>query len=157
MDLMQLHPKVADDSGDLLRQMEPQDASEQQGFYSTTDMPTEMARVAMSEVLELLEAAEAKAMYGLAINWKPLQALTEALLDRGVLQVGWEAGCVGVGGGGGTVAYPVCGFWAVGRGEGEVWPGNEWKALQALLKLCWIWGCCRCVVQCSSSSEAMCW
>jgi hypothetical protein len=42
----------------------------------------------MSEVLELLEAAEAKAMYGLAINWKPLQALTEALLDRGVLQVG---------------------------------------------------------------------
>lgn len=51
-------------------------------------MPTEMARTAMSEVLELLEAAEAKAMYGLAINWKPLQALTEALLDRGVLQVG---------------------------------------------------------------------
>jgi hypothetical protein len=27
MDLMQLHPKVADDSGDLLRQMEPQDAA----------------------------------------------------------------------------------------------------------------------------------
>jgi len=87
MDLMQLHPKAADDGGDLLRQMEPKDASEQQGYYSTADMPTEMARVAMSEVLELLEAAEAKAMYGLAINWKPLQALTEALLDRGVLQV----------------------------------------------------------------------
>jgi len=43
--------------------------------------------VAMADVLELLEAAEAKAYYGLAINWKPLQALTQALLDRGVLQV----------------------------------------------------------------------
>lgn len=32
-------------------------------------------------------------MYGLAINWKPLQALTEALLDRGVLQV-WCGVCV---------------------------------------------------------------
>lgn len=47
---MQLHPKATDDGGDLLRQMEPQDSSEQQGYYSTTDMPTEMARVAMSEV-----------------------------------------------------------------------------------------------------------
>lgn len=43
-------------------------------------------------MLELLEAAEAKAMYGLAINWKPLQALTEALLERGVLQVGASGG-----------------------------------------------------------------
>lgn len=43
--------------------------------------------MALSEVLELLEAAEAKASYGLAINWKPLQALVDALLDRGVLQV----------------------------------------------------------------------
>ena len=49
-------------------------------------MPTEQARVALSEVVELLEAAEAKAYYGIAINWAPLQALTEALLDRGVLQ-----------------------------------------------------------------------
>ena len=40
----------------------------------------------MAEVIELLEAGEAKAYYGLAINWKPLQALVEALLDRGVLQ-----------------------------------------------------------------------
>jgi cell division protease FtsH len=46
------------------------------------------ARVALSDVLELLEAAEAKAAYGLAINWKPLQALVTALLERGVLQVG---------------------------------------------------------------------
>lgn len=41
----------------------------------------------MADVLELLEAAEAKAFYGLSINWKPLQALVEALLARGVLQV----------------------------------------------------------------------
>lgn len=46
----------------------------------------------MREVLELLEAAEAKAMYGLAINWKPLPVLTEALLDRRVLQVGGTVG-----------------------------------------------------------------
>jgi hypothetical protein len=52
--------------------------------------------------VELLEAAEAKAYYGLAINWKPFQALTEALLERGVLQVGGGWGAVGgVGGGGG--------------------------------------------------------
>jgi hypothetical protein len=50
MDLMQLHPKATDDGGDLLRQMEPPGAGEQQGYYSTTDMPTEMARVALSEV-----------------------------------------------------------------------------------------------------------
>ena len=49
------------------------------------------ARIAMAEVLELLEAGEAKAYYGLAINWKPLQALVQALLDRGVLQ-GREVG-----------------------------------------------------------------
>lgn len=47
----------------------------------------------MADVVELLEAAEAKAYYGLAINWKPLQALTQALLDRGVLQVG---GCAAI-------------------------------------------------------------
>jgi cell division protease FtsH len=52
--------------------------------------------VALSEVLEVLEAAEAKAYYGLAINWKPLQALAEALMDRGVLQVRARGG----GGGG---------------------------------------------------------
>lgn len=40
----------------------------------------------MADCVELLEAAEAKAYYGIAINWKPLQALTQALLDRGVLQ-----------------------------------------------------------------------
>ncbi len=55
------------------------------------------ARVAMADVVELLEAAEAKAYYGLAVNWAPLEALVKALLDRGVLQVG---GVVCVGGGG---------------------------------------------------------
>ena len=49
--------------------------------------PFLQARVATADVLELLEGAEAKAYYGLAINWKPLQALTQALLDRNVLQV----------------------------------------------------------------------
>jgi cell division protease FtsH len=36
-------------------------------------------------VVELLEAAEAKAYYGLAVNWAPLQALVDALLERSVL------------------------------------------------------------------------
>ncbi|KAG2437047.1 hypothetical protein HYH02_011309 [Chlamydomonas schloesseri] len=54
-------------------------------YYHTTDMSTEQARVALAEVVELLDAAEAKAMYGLAINWKALQALTQALLDRGTI------------------------------------------------------------------------
>ena len=48
--------------------------------------------VAFAEVVELLEAAEAKATYGLAINWKALQALTEALLERGTLQARGGAG-----------------------------------------------------------------
>lgn len=52
--------------------------------------------MALSEVLELLEAAEAKASYGLAINWKPLEALTQALLDRGVLQVSWVSAAAAV-------------------------------------------------------------
>uniref|UniRef100_A0A383VRP6 AAA+ ATPase domain-containing protein n=1 Tax=Tetradesmus obliquus TaxID=3088 RepID=A0A383VRP6_TETOB len=87
MDLMSLHPKASEDSsGDLLRTLEPKDASEEEFYYHASDMPTEMARVALSDVLELLEAAEAKAAYGLAINWKPLQALVDALLQRGVLQ-----------------------------------------------------------------------
>ncbi len=53
--------------------------------------PFFQARVALEEVLELLDGAEAKAMYGLAINWKPLQALTQALLDSGTLTVGGGA------------------------------------------------------------------
>lgn len=44
------------------------------------------ARVALADVVELLEAGEAKACYGLAINWKPLEALVEALIKYGVLQ-----------------------------------------------------------------------
>jgi hypothetical protein len=53
--------------------------------------PRCQARVALAEVVELLEAGEAKACYGIAINWKPMQALVDALMDRGVLQ-GEEVG-----------------------------------------------------------------
>lgn len=55
--------------------------------------------MALAEVVELLDAAEAKAMYGLAINWRALQALTQALLDRGTITVGRRRG--GDGGKGG--------------------------------------------------------
>lgn len=56
-------------------------------FFISYPLSPLQARVSLSEVVELLDAAEAKAMYGLAINWKPLEALTQALLDRGSLTV----------------------------------------------------------------------
>jgi hypothetical protein len=33
----------------------------------------------MADVLELLDGAEAKAYYGLAINWKPFEALVKVI------------------------------------------------------------------------------
>ena len=43
MDLMSLHPKASEDSsGDLLRTLEPKDASEEEFYYHASDMPTEM-------------------------------------------------------------------------------------------------------------------
>ncbi len=46
VDLMQLHPKAAEDTqGDLLRNMEPKDATEEEFYYHATDMPTEMVRL----------------------------------------------------------------------------------------------------------------
>lgn len=84
VDLMYVLDKQ-DNSGLMLKANEPK-APEEEMYYHATDMSTEQSRVAMADVVELLEAAEAKAYYGLAINWKPLEALVQALLDRGVLQ-----------------------------------------------------------------------
>lgn len=84
VDLMHV-ASTAKDDGMLLRTADSAAPSEQY-FYHATDMSTEQSRVAMAEVVELLEAGEAKAYYGLAVNWKPLQALIQALLNRGVLQ-----------------------------------------------------------------------
>eukprot|EP00877_Chromochloris_zofingiensis_P008651 jgi/Chrzof1/4039/Cz13g18040.t1 len=85
VDLM--HLKVTQrDSGNLLRSYEPKEQGEEEHYYHASDISTEQARVALAEVVELLEAAEAKAYYGLAINWAPLNALVDALLDKGVLQ-----------------------------------------------------------------------
>ena len=42
-------------------------------FFHYLSAPRTQARVAMADVVELLEGAEAKAYYGLAVNWKPLQ------------------------------------------------------------------------------------
>lgn len=58
---------------------------EDESYTQVADMSTEMARVAFAEVVELLEAAEAKAYYGLAMNWGALSALVDALLARGSL------------------------------------------------------------------------
>lgn len=77
---------IASCSDLLLTQTSDSAAPSEEYFYHATDMSTEQSRVAMAEVVELLEAGEAKAYYGLAVNWKPLQALVQALLDRGVLQ-----------------------------------------------------------------------
>mmetsp|Transcript_3123 Transcript_3123/g.6809 ORF Transcript_3123/g.6809 Transcript_3123/m.6809 type:complete len:1041 (+) Transcript_3123:95-3217(+) len=84
LDLMQVVANQQN-SGLMLRTSEPTSPDDEY-FYHATDMSTEQSRVALAEVVELVEAAEAKAMYGLAINWKPLQALVEALLEQGVLQ-----------------------------------------------------------------------
>ncbi|MEW5306932.1 MAG: hypothetical protein WDW36_009362 [Sanguina aurantia] len=54
-------------------------------YYNASEMSVEQSRVALAEVIELLEAAEAKAYYGLAMNWKPLNALITALLERGTV------------------------------------------------------------------------
>ena len=43
------------------------------------DISTEMAKIAYADVSELLEAAEAKAYWGLAVNYEALQVLAEEL------------------------------------------------------------------------------
>ncbi|KAG1666581.1 hypothetical protein FOA52_000548 [Chlamydomonas sp. UWO 241] len=76
---------TAVDDGSFLKTPDSANPSEEY-FHHAAEMSTEQARVALAEVLELLEAAEAKAYYGLAINWVPLQALVDALMERGVMQ-----------------------------------------------------------------------
>ncbi|GAB4815168.1 hypothetical protein N2152v2_002214 [Parachlorella kessleri] len=49
------------------------------------DISTELAKIAYADVEELVEGAEAKAYYGLASNYRPLQALVETLLERETL------------------------------------------------------------------------
>lgn len=92
LDLMKLNNQGSD-GGNLLRSLEPKERGDEEYYYQATDMSTEQARIAMSEVIELLEAAEAKAYYGLAVNWAALQALTEELMDRSVL-TGKEAATI---------------------------------------------------------------
>lgn len=71
LDLMHVVP-ANQNTGMLLRSAEAKDEGEDY-YYHATDMSTEQSRVALAEVVELLEAAEAKAYYGLALNWKALQ------------------------------------------------------------------------------------
>jgi cell division protease FtsH len=52
---------------------------------AVANIGTELAQIAMLEVEELLEGAEAKAYYGLASNYKALQALVEQLLEDATL------------------------------------------------------------------------
>lgn len=49
------------------------------------DMGQELASIALTEIEELVEAAEAKAIYGLSLNYKCLQALTERLIKDQVV------------------------------------------------------------------------
>ncbi|KAL6745073.1 P-loop containing nucleoside triphosphate hydrolase protein, partial [Haematococcus lacustris] len=116
-------------------------------YYDATYASTEQGRVAMLDVLEVLESAEAKAYYGLATNWKGLQALTNALLDQGVLQgrevghileksgvihftdpliagFGWDAD--------GDLIYPLKPEKAVTAGEGSKQPANSQQPKPAL-------------------------
>ncbi|GLI67098.1 hypothetical protein VaNZ11_011303 [Volvox africanus] len=85
VDLLRVMGAAEGAPGESTLRAGPEVSEEEPFYYHTSDISTEQARVALSEVVELLEAAEAKAMYGLAMNWKPFQALTQALLDRGTL------------------------------------------------------------------------
>jgi cell division protease FtsH len=68
--------------------------------FHATDMSTEQARIGMAEIISMLESGEAKAYHGLAINWRPLLALADALESKGslkgreVVAVLEAAGCV---------------------------------------------------------------
>jgi cell division protease FtsH len=54
-------------------------------WYHASEASTEQIRAAQGEVVDLLEAAEAKAYYCLAVNWPALRALSDALLESGTL------------------------------------------------------------------------
>eukprot|EP00879_Flechtneria_rotunda_P027270 GHRR01029205.1.p1 GENE.GHRR01029205.1~~GHRR01029205.1.p1 ORF type:complete len:107 (-),score=40.82 GHRR01029205.1:543-863(-) len=47
MDLMSLHPKATDNGDEFLRSMEPKDATEEDYYYHTTDMPTELVSTSL--------------------------------------------------------------------------------------------------------------
>jgi cell division protease FtsH len=59
--------------------------SQQEAWYHASDASNEQIRAAQAEVIDLLEAAEAKAYYCLAVNWPALRALSDALLENGTL------------------------------------------------------------------------
>jgi len=46
------------------------------------DMSAPLARAALQDITEILESAQAKAFYGLAMNWRALNALTDALMTK---------------------------------------------------------------------------
>jgi cell division protease FtsH len=65
---------------------EDDDALAQSGaWYHASDASNEQIRAAQGEVVDMLEAAEAKAYYCLAVNWPALRALSDALLENGTL------------------------------------------------------------------------
>ncbi|KAK9861664.1 hypothetical protein WJX84_001635 [Apatococcus fuscideae] len=51
------------------------------GTHALSNMSTEIAAIATQEIQELLQAAEAKAYYGLAVNYKALEALVRTLTE----------------------------------------------------------------------------
>ena len=55
------------------------------GTREVASVGTELARIALQEVTQLIEAAEAKAFYCLAVNYSTLESLYQALLDKEVL------------------------------------------------------------------------
>ncbi|KAL3153794.1 hypothetical protein ABBQ32_013378 [Trebouxia sp. C0010 RCD-2024] len=52
---------------------------------SIANISTELAAIALTEVEELVEGAQAKALYGLTLNYKPLHALVDRLLRDSTL------------------------------------------------------------------------
>lgn len=56
-----------------------------EAYQPIMPMSAPLARAALQDVTELIEAAQAKAFYGLALNWRPLSALVDALMSKDTL------------------------------------------------------------------------
>eukprot|EP00798_Chlamydomonas_sp_ICE-L_P024177 gene24177-9766_t len=70
VDLMNVRPQKGDSA--LLQRSTSQ--PDEDYYYHSTDMSSEQARESMGEIADMLASAEAKAIHGLAINWKAHQS-----------------------------------------------------------------------------------
>ena len=91
-------------------------------------MSTEMAKIAYTDVEELVEAAEAKAYWGLAANYAALEALTNVLMAEesitGERLAEILEGAAAEGGGLRRFAAPYTEGFGWSEDGGLLWPGS---------------------------------